>query len=83
MRASLAGAGQWIRAHGLLEPAEYEKLPAEFPADELKSLLMHHDSPYGRVTHLAPVAQLSETPGRWARPSVPRGTQKPEWPARN
>ena len=82
MRASLAAAGHWIRSRGLLEPAEYEKLPAEFPAGELQSLLAQHDSPYGRVTHLAPVAQLSETPGRWARPSAPRGHHQPVWPPR-
>jgi hypothetical protein len=83
VRASLAGAGHWIRSHGLLEPAEYEKLPAEFSAGELQSLLTEHDSPYGRVTHLAPVAQLSETPGRWARPAAPRGHHPPAWPRRS
>jgi crotonobetainyl-CoA:carnitine CoA-transferase CaiB-like acyl-CoA transferase len=82
VRASLAGAGHWIRRHGLLDAAEYEKLPKEFPAEELQSLLMQHDSPLGRITHLAPVAQLSETPGRWARPAAPRGHHKPEWPPR-
>jgi crotonobetainyl-CoA:carnitine CoA-transferase CaiB-like acyl-CoA transferase len=82
VRASLAGAGHWIRRHGLLKPAEYEKLPKEFPAEELQSLLMQHDSPLGRITHLAPVVQMSETPGRWARPAAPRGAHRPEWPAR-
>jgi crotonobetainyl-CoA:carnitine CoA-transferase CaiB-like acyl-CoA transferase len=83
VRASLAGAGQWIRAHGLLEPSEYASLPAEFPEEELQSLLTQHDSPYGRITHLAPVAQLSETPGRWARPAAPRGHHEPVWPPRS
>jgi len=82
VRNSLAGAGRWIRQHGLNEPAEYQNLPAELPADELKSLLMEHDSPAGRITHLAPAVQLSETPGRWSRPAAPRGSHKPEWPAR-
>jgi hypothetical protein len=26
--------------------------------------------------------QLSETPAHWARPSVPLGYHRPEWPAR-
>jgi len=34
------------------------------------------------VTHLAPGVQLSETPGRWARPATPRGSQMAAWPAR-
>ena len=83
VRASLAGAGHWIREHGLLDPAEYAHLPAELPADELRSLLMEHQSPIGRITHLAPVVQMSETPARWARPSVPRGYHPPVWPPRN
>ncbi len=82
VRASLAGAGHWIRQHGLLEPSEYAHLPAELPAEELQSLLMEHDSPTGRITHLAPVVQMSETPARWSRPSVPRGYHQPVWPPR-
>jgi hypothetical protein len=82
VRASLAGAGHWIRQHGLLDRSEYADLPAELPADELQSLLMQHDSPIGRLTHLVPVVQMSETPARWSRPSVPRGYHQPGWPAR-
>jgi crotonobetainyl-CoA:carnitine CoA-transferase CaiB-like acyl-CoA transferase len=82
VRASLAGAGHWIRQHGLLDPSEYANLPAELPADELQSLLMQHDSPIGRLTHLAPVVQMSETPARWTRPAVPRGFNQPVWPER-
>lgn len=82
VRASLAGAGQWIRQHGLLDPSQYAHLPAELPPEELQSLLMHHDSPVGRITHLAPVVQMSETKTRWMRPSVPRGFHQPVWPAR-
>jgi crotonobetainyl-CoA:carnitine CoA-transferase CaiB-like acyl-CoA transferase len=82
VRDSLAGAGHWIRQHGLNEASALANLPAELSADELASLLQEHDSPYGRVTHLAPAVQMSETPARWARPAVPRGYNKPEWPAR-
>ena len=82
VRASLAGAGHWIRSHGLLDPAEYQHLPAELPADVLQSLMTHHDSPIGRLTHLAPAVRMSETPARWARPAVPRGYNEPAWPPR-
>lgn len=82
VRASLAGAGHWIRQHGLLDPSEYAQLPAELPAAELRSLLMEHESPVGRITHLAPCVQMSETPARWSRPSVPRGYHQPVWPPR-
>ncbi|HEV7803050.1 MAG TPA: CoA transferase [Burkholderiales bacterium] len=80
VRTSLASAGHWIRQHGLHEPSEYAHLPVELPADELKSFLTEHDSPIGRLTHLAPVVQMSETPPRWSRPSVPRGYHRAAWP---
>jgi len=82
VRASLASAGHWIRQHGLLDASDYAHLPAELARDELQSLLMHHDSPVGRITHLAPVVQMSETPARWSRPAVPRGFHQPVWPER-
>jgi CoA-transferase family III len=83
VRNSLAGSGHWIREHGLLDAGKYEHLPSEFPADELQSFLMEHDAPDGRITHLAPVVKLAETPARWTRPAVPRGFHPPAWPSRD
>ena len=82
VRTSLAGAGEWFRGLGRFTSAEYQHLPPELPGDALQPLLMEHNSPWGRITHLAPAAQLSETPGRWARPAAPRGTHPPVWPQR-
>jgi len=82
VRNSLAGAGHWIRQHGLLDRAQYANLPTELPEEELQSFLMDHDAPDGRITHLAPVVQMSETPARWARPAAPRGYHQPAWPDR-
>ena len=80
VRCSLAGAGHWIRNHGLLEPAQFNAAK-QLSADEVDGWMIEHQSPIGRVANLAPVAQMSETPARWARPAVPRGHNKPEWPA--
>ena len=82
VRTSLANAGLWIREHGLIDPAGYAHLPEELPDEELRSYMTQHDSPIGRLTHLAPVVEMSETPARWARPAVPRGYHRPEWPPR-
>jgi crotonobetainyl-CoA:carnitine CoA-transferase CaiB-like acyl-CoA transferase len=82
VRTSLVGAGEWFRAHGRFAPADYQNLTAEFPPEVMKRLLMEHDSPWGRVTHLAPAVQMSATPGRWARPAAPRGSHAAVWPAR-
>lgn len=45
--------------------------------------LLETDTPFGRLTHMAPLAKYSETPGRWERPTVPLGYHRVEWPARN
>jgi hypothetical protein len=44
-------------------------------------LLIESDTPFGSLQHVAPAVQLSETPPHWARPTVPLGFHKPEWPA--
>ena len=82
VRTSLVGAGEWFRKLDRYSPAQYQNLSADFPPEVMKRLLMEHDSPWGRVTHLAPAVQLSETPGRWARPAAPRGSHAAVWPAR-
>ena len=80
VRASLAGAGHFIREHGLIDASVHEKLPDELPQAALKALLTEHDSPVGRLTHLKPAVEMSETPPRWARPAVPRGHDPAVWP---
>ena len=37
-------------------------------------------SGFGRLTAVRHAATMSETPPRWARPSVPLGTHEPRWP---
>ena len=39
------------------------------------------ETPKGPLKHLKPAVQLSETPARWARPSVPLGYHQPVWPS--
>jgi crotonobetainyl-CoA:carnitine CoA-transferase CaiB-like acyl-CoA transferase len=79
VRLSLAGVGHWIRTCGLVDPARYAGLSNSLPDDEMNRFLMDSDSPAGRLTHLAPVAQLSRTPAHWERPAVPLGTHPPRW----
>jgi hypothetical protein len=57
-------------------------VPAEFTAEELDRWSMQTDTPSGRLRHLKPVVQLSETSQFWARPSVPLGFHPPVWPSR-
>ena len=73
VRVGLARTGKWIVDRGTVDPANVGELDA---AD----LTTETVSPAGRIGHLKPVVRLSETPPYWARPPVPLGYHRPEWP---
>jgi hypothetical protein len=82
VRISLAQTGRWLVGRGQVPEVDLKDVPKEFTADELERWSMTSDTPAGRLHHLRPVVRLSETPPRWARPSVPLGYHEPVWPAR-
>jgi crotonobetainyl-CoA:carnitine CoA-transferase CaiB-like acyl-CoA transferase len=82
VRISLAQTGRWLVGLGQVPEAELKNVPKDFTPEELARWAMTTDTPVGRLQHLRPVLQLSETPPRWARPSVPLGYHEPVWPAR-
>jgi crotonobetainyl-CoA:carnitine CoA-transferase CaiB-like acyl-CoA transferase len=82
VRISLAQTGRWLVGRGQVPEAELKDVPKEFTAAELERWSMTTETPAGRLRHLGPVLRLSETPPRWARPSVPLGYHEPVWPAR-
>ena len=63
--------------------SELRHVPADFTAEEIERWSMVSDVPGGRLGHLSPVLQLSETQPYWARPSVPLGYHEPVWPERS
>jgi crotonobetainyl-CoA:carnitine CoA-transferase CaiB-like acyl-CoA transferase len=71
VRVALARVGKWIVDRGTVDPASVV---------ELEAATMETRSPVGVITHLKPVVQLSETPPFWARPPVPLGYHRAEWP---
>jgi crotonobetainyl-CoA:carnitine CoA-transferase CaiB-like acyl-CoA transferase len=73
VRVALARTGKWIVDRGAVDPTA---ALAEIP----EGLTTESDSPAGRIGHLKPVVQMSETPPRWDRPPVPLGHHRPEWP---
>jgi crotonobetainyl-CoA:carnitine CoA-transferase CaiB-like acyl-CoA transferase len=77
VRASLACTGRWFDALGRAEGPEV----ADPGVEDVRDLLEETDTPFGRLSHVAPAARLSETPGRWERPTVPLGTHEAIWPA--
>ncbi|HEY7576887.1 MAG TPA: CoA transferase [Acetobacteraceae bacterium] len=82
VRISLAQVGKWIVDLGEVAESAARDAPAEFAPDELERWSMVSETPSGRLRHLAPVVQMSETQPYWARPSVPLGYNRPEWPER-
>jgi crotonobetainyl-CoA:carnitine CoA-transferase CaiB-like acyl-CoA transferase len=73
VRVGLARTGKWIVDRGTVEAGSVPELD---PA----GLTTETASPAGRIGHLKPVVQLSETPPFWARPPVPLGHHRPQWP---
>jgi crotonobetainyl-CoA:carnitine CoA-transferase CaiB-like acyl-CoA transferase len=82
VRISLAQIGKWIVDLGEVSESAARDAPAEFSPEELERWSMVTETPSGQLRHLKPVVQLSETAPHWARPSVPLGYHRAEWPAR-
>ncbi len=82
VRISLAQTGRWLVERGELPEPELTDIPKEFTPEEIQRWSTTSDTPAGRLHHLAPVLRMSETPPRWARPSVPLGYHQPLWPPR-
>jgi hypothetical protein len=82
VRISLAQVGKWIVDLVEVSESAARDAPAEFSPEELARWSMVSETPSGSLRHLSPVVQMSETQPYWARPSVPLGYNRPEWPAR-
>ncbi|HKA45229.1 MAG TPA: CoA transferase [Burkholderiales bacterium] len=81
VRISLAQVGRWLVERGQLPESELKNIPKEFKPEELQRWSMTSETPFGRLQHLAPALRMSETPPRWARPTVPLGHHQPVWPS--
>ena len=83
VRISLAQTGRWLVDLGQVPEGELQGVPTEFTPQEIEGWTTSSDVPRGRLHHLAPVLQLSETQPYWARPTVPLGYHDPVWPERS
>ena len=82
VRISLAQTGRWLVGRGEVPEAALKDAAKEIPQAEIDRWSIESDTPAGRLRHLGPTVQLSETPPHWARPSVPLGYNEPAWPTR-
>src|SRR5579864_6207381 len=62
VRISLAQTGRWLVGRGEVPESELRDIPKEFTAEELSRWSIDSQTPAGRLTHLKPTVQLSETP---------------------
>ncbi|HSF20475.1 MAG TPA: CoA transferase, partial [Burkholderiales bacterium] len=83
VRISLAQTGRWLVGRGEVPEAQLKDVPKDFTPAEIERWSTTSETPDGRLQHLTPVVQLSETPPHWSRPSVPLGYHQPEWPPRS
>lgn len=74
VRVSLSRTGMWIDSLG-----RSDRSGAGLTAESVRPFMTVSDTPYGRIRHLRPVLELSETPPHWALPTVPLGTHKTTW----
>ena len=77
VRVSLAQTGRWLRQLGRIERG---LSCDETSFNDVQSFVEEHDSGFGRLSTIRHAAQLSETPARWARPSMPLGAHVAAWP---
>ena len=76
VQLSLAQTGYWLRQLGRIDGM---RCP-DPKFDDVRVYLEESESGFGRLTAVRHAAELSETPPRWARRSVPLGTHPPAWP---
>ncbi|MFC1965722.1 CoA transferase [Chloroflexota bacterium] len=79
VRASLTQSAMLLNRLGRVAEAEAAAKDVLLAPEEISRLTMESDTPFGRITHLAPVVKLSETPTRWSLPTAPIGLHEPVW----
>jgi len=89
VRVSLCQTAMWIHGMGRAKiidtPPSVNMRPGVieqrggFSDAEIARLSIETNTPWGRMRHLKPVTEFSQTPARWTHPCVPLGTHEAEW----
>ena len=77
VRASLCQTAMWFAREPRVERAEATGF------GDIDRFCATTDTAFGRLRHLAPVAQMSATPPHWELPTTPLGAHPPEWSTAN
>src|SRR6202166_3055520 len=79
VRVSLAQTGRWLWNLG--RAADGFKT-ADLPGEAVKPFIEEVPSGFGPLRGITHARILSKPPAFWARPAMPLGSHKPQWPAR-
>ena len=77
IRVALARTGRWAQSLGQIEGGFDVADP---DLDDIGDLMEEYSSGFGKLQAVRHTAQMSETPPRWERPSMPLGSHPPIWP---
>jgi crotonobetainyl-CoA:carnitine CoA-transferase CaiB-like acyl-CoA transferase len=78
VRVALARTGRWITHYPHVSKDEQAGVQP-IPPERVEQLMVSTETPFGRLRHLGPVAEMSETPPRWTHPTVPTNNDAPIW----
>ncbi|MFT4821307.1 MAG: hypothetical protein ACI8PP_000566 [Candidatus Pseudothioglobus sp.] len=76
VRVSLCQSAMFLQRQSRVD---YPREGMDISQRDLNDLLKVTDSSYGKMTHLGPILQMSETSPRWQLPSTPLGSHSAEW----
>jgi len=80
VRVSLAQTGRWLWNLGRIADGLKTE---DFKGDAVRPFIEDMASGFGPLQAVSHAAKLAKTPAFWARPAMPIGSHRPEWPARN
>jgi hypothetical protein len=79
VRVSLAQTGRWLASLPRVPVEQVAAAGEDLTPEEIAALSTTTDSAFGRISYLAPIAQLPETPARWERSAVPLDHGEATW----
>jgi hypothetical protein len=78
VQVSLAQTGRWLWNLGRVADGFVTE---DLSGEMIKPFVEEIPSGFGPLQSVTHAAQMSKTPAFWARPAMPLGSHKPQWPA--
>lgn len=76
VKVSLSRSAMWVQDLGYIQPEKFMQAPEQ---DDYPVNLLTEESPYGKITRLAPPTKFTSMPSIQMKPVVPFGSQYPAW----